>query len=162
MRPTEIRHLLAWAAGTGVLVWALVRVLAARAALPEIGWAAVVVLVASAVGVLATALVLRPRIRRDKGATPVSPFTAARAAMLGLAASRAGAIVAGGYLGYLLVAVGNWDSAFYRRAALVSGVAALAAVGLAAAGLVLERVCRIPPDADGDVPPAGAEPTQAG
>jgi len=153
VRPTEIRHLLGWAAVAGVLVWALVRALAARAALPEIGWAAVIVL---------AALVLRPRIRRDKGATPVSPFTAARAAMLGLAASRAGAIVAGGYVGYLLVALGNWDAAFYRRAALVAGLAALAAVGLAVAGLVLERVCRIPTDSDGDLPPTGAEPTQAG
>lgn len=162
MRPTEIRHLLGWAAVAGVLVWALVRALAARAALPEIGWAAVIVLAASATGVLATALVLRPRIRRDKGATPVSPFTAARAAMLGLASSRAGAIVAGGYVGYLLVALGNWDAAFYRRAALVAGLAALAAVGLAVAGLVLERVCRIPTDSDGDLPPTGAEPTQAG
>ncbi len=162
MRPTELRHLLGWAVVGGVLVWAVVRVLASRAALPEIGWAAVAVLAACAVGVLATALVLRPRIRRDEGAAPISPFTAARAAMLGLASSRAGAIVAGGYVGYLLVALGNWDSAFYRRAALVAALAALAALGLAAAGLVLERVCRIPPDADADTPPPGAEPSQAG
>ena len=43
MRPTEVRHLLGWAAAAGVLVWAVVRIVASAYALPEIGWAAVAV-----------------------------------------------------------------------------------------------------------------------
>lgn len=85
---------------------------------------------------------------RPKG-RPLHPMQVARAAVLAKASSSGGAVLLGGYSGFL-----GWT--LPRRArlaataddALVAGISALACLGLVVAALVLERACRRP-DASG-------------
>jgi hypothetical protein len=68
-------------------------------------------------------------------------------AALAKAASHAGALLIGAYAGVVLYLLGGDESPLRRERALVAGAAALASVALVAAGLFLERVCRVqPPD----------------
>lgn len=101
-----------------------------------------------AIGVASWAAFMGPRLRKAPGTTPVPPLAAARAAVLGMAASRMGALVAGIYLGIM---GGTWsavDTPAGLATVTVSGVSAAGALGVVAAGLWLERLCRLPNDDD--------------
>jgi hypothetical protein len=63
--------------------------------------------------------------------------------VLALASSRAGAAVAGVYLGYAGFLVLDLSNAYRRRMVLVASIAAVAAMALSSAALWLERICRI-------------------
>ncbi len=157
MRPTSWKVLVAVALLGGVSGWALVNVWKSwTGAPPGVPWTAPLTLGVLAAGFAIAAVTLRPRLRREEGHRPVDPFVAARAAVLAMAGSRAGAFVAGGYLGYavfLLVDLSN----SYRRTLLWPVVLSIAtAIALMVAALWLERVCRIP--VDHDDPGAGAAP----
>lgn len=109
----------------------------------------------SAVTIAAVALVLvawtevfRRRMRAPD--QRVDPFVAVRSAALAMAASRAGAIICGMFLG-----VGTWylfdlSSAAARQRVLICALGAFAAVATTLAGLWLERICRLPDDDDDD------------
>lgn len=161
MSPTGPRLLLVLAGIAAVSAFSLVRLIVATAgALPQIAWTGAAVVWVAAAALLIAALLLRPRLRRAEGARPIDPFVAARTAALAMAASRTGALVAGGYLGYALLAVSDADTAYRREMALIGAVTALGGIALAAAGLLLERFCRIPPEdpprrADSHLPAAG-------
>lgn len=116
-----------------------------------------VTLVLLAVTELAMAKVVRDRVahRRDRWgrppARPLHPLQVARAAVLARASSTTGAVLLGAYTGLLAWTLPRRDElALAERDALVSGLSALAALGLVAAALLLERACRAPggPDAD--------------
>jgi Protein of unknown function (DUF3180) len=161
VRPTGWRLLAALAGIAAVSVFSLVRLaIAVSGALPEIPWSGAVVVWVSAGALFIAALVLRPRLRRAEGATPMNPFAAARTAALAMAASRTGALLAGGYLGYALLALTDADTEYRRQMAVVGAVTALGGLAMLGAGLLLERFCRIPPEdpprrADGRLPAAG-------
>jgi Protein of unknown function (DUF3180) len=92
---------------------------------------------------------LRARIRREPGTSPVQPLVAARAVLLAKASSLGGAVVAGAWTG-LLVQVAPLSAtasaaASDLRAAAVGLVCALVLVGGA---LWLEHCCRTPDDPD--------------
>lgn len=120
----------------------------------------------SAVTIAAVALLLvvwaevfRRRMR-DPGQR-VDPFVAVRSAALAMAASRAGAIICGLFLG-----VGGWylfdlSSEAARQRALICALGAFAAFATVVAGLWLERLCRLPDDPDED-PPGGHMPDAGG
>ncbi len=152
MRATTWRLLLAIAGVSGLLSWGLLRAWTNNiGALPEVPWPTAVVIAVFGLAVLASALLLRPRIRRAQGHRPLEPLVAARFAVLSLASSRAGALFVGGYGGFLALALGDLTTDYERHIALVSGLCVLASCVLVAGGLVLERTCRLPPsDTDED------------
>ena len=146
MRATTWRLLVGIALVSGVVSWAVLRVWTnGLGALPEVPWPTAVVIAVFGVGVLFSALLLRPRIRRKEGHRPIEPLVSARFGVLSLAASRAGALFIGGYGGFLAIAVSDVTIDYRRHVAIVSGLCVLAAGVLVAAGLVLERSCRLPP-----------------
>jgi hypothetical protein len=151
VRPTRARVLVALALGAALVAYSWFNLTATT--LPVMPWTLPVVLVGLAAGVLFLAVSLRRRLRGEPGTKPVDPIGAARMAVMSKACSHAGALLAGGYAGiaaYLLV---EFDSGARRTDALVTGLSALAAAALLAAGLLLERVCRVqPPDEE---PPLG-------
>lgn len=123
---------------------------------PTVPWAAPLVLLALAAGFAVAAWTLRPRIQRREGHRPLNPFTAARTAVLALAGSRAGAAVAGVYLGYAGFLLLDLANDYRRRMLVIALTAASAGVALALAALWLERICRIKDDEDESGGPSSA------
>ena len=78
----------------------------------------------------------------------------ARMAVLGKASAHVGPLVGGLYLGYLLVLLPDLEIGSRREPRMLCLVAVLAAVLLSAAGLLLERLCRVPPSSTDDEVPA--------
>ena len=146
MRSTTWRLLLAIAAVSGLLSWGLLHAWTNNVgALPDVPWPTAVVIAVVAAAVLISAVRLRPRIKHQEGHRPLDPLVAARYAVLSLACSRAGALFVGGYGGFLGLALGDLSVDYRRHVAVVSGLCVLASCLLVAAGLVLERACRLPP-----------------
>lgn len=164
MTPTSVRLLVLTAlvgvvVGTvGAAVWKVI-----TDAPPVVPWTAPLVLGVLAAGFALAAVTLRPRIQRREGHRPLDPFVAARTAVLAVASSRAGAAVAGVYLGYAVYLVADvehsvGDNPFRRRQLIATLVAALAGAALSAAALWLERSCRVK---DGDDDEGGGAPAAA-
>jgi len=157
MHPTSLRLLLTTSVvgfGVGFLgarFWDL-----QTGAPPAVPWAAPLTLLVLAAGFAIAAFTLRPRIERRQGHRPLDPFVAARTAVLALAGSRAGAAVAGVYLGYAGFLLVDLVNDYRRRMVLIAAVAALAGVALAAAALWLERICRIKGDDDDPSDPSAS------
>ncbi|WP_432076947.1 DUF3180 domain-containing protein [Streptomyces wuyuanensis] len=143
----------------GVLSWGGARLWDSVGTLPSVPLAAPIVLAAIAVVLLATALSLRARLRaqreRRPGAKGVEPLMAARAVVFGQASALVAAIVSGVYGGVGVFLLGSLDVPARRDQAIYAGFAVLAGIAVIAAGLFLERVCRLPDDEDdgtGQVP----------
>ncbi len=157
MHPTSLRLLLTTSVvgfGVGFLgarFWDL-----QTGAPPAVPWAAPLTLLVLAASFAIAAITLRPRIERRQGHRPLDPFVAARTAVLALAGSRAGAAVAGVYLGYAGFLLVDLVNDYRRRMVLIAAVAALAGVALAAAALWLERICRIKGDDDDSSDPSAS------
>lgn len=149
MHPTRIRLLVAIAAASAVAGWALATLVDRIGGryLP-VPWTAPMAIWLFAALLAWWAWLVRPRLRRERGTEPLSPFVAARTAALALAASRVGAGVAGIYAGAGLMFLSALDVPAGRGGAIGSGVAALGGVALTSAGLWLEHLCRIDDDAD--------------
>lgn len=162
MTPTRPWVLLALLTGCGAVTALVVHALDSRLLLPSVPVAAVLPMVFLALLLLYWALFLRGRLRRIRerrpDARPVNPLVAAGAAVLGKASAQVGALVAGGYAGYGLYLLPGLDRTGLTGRALVCGGAALAALGMAAAGLFLEWVLRLPPSG----PEEAGEPAAAG
>ena len=123
--------------------------------LPPLTWTAPAGVVVLAVVVLLTALALRSRLARPEKRP--HPLAMARLAVLGKASAHVGPLVGGLYAGYLVALLPGLDIEPRRDRAVICLVALLAAVALSAAGLWLERLCRVPPsDADADLPASPA------
>jgi len=123
---------------------------------PAVPWAAPLLLFILAVGFAVAAWTLRPRIQRREGHRPLDPFVSARTAVLAMAGSRAGAAVAGVYLGYSGFLLLDLANDYRRRVVLVTLSAAVAGVALAAAALWLERICRVKGGDDDEEGPTSA------
>jgi len=169
MTPTRRRVLVAWALVAAAVGFGVAGALDSFGAPPAVPRSAPGAMLLLAAIVLAVALALRGRLRdvreRRPGARPVDPMLAARAVVLAKASALGGALVGGLYAGYAAYLVGDLVSAARRGLAVRSALCVVGGVLLVAAGLLLERVCRIPPEdggpgqdvADSDgVPPARA------
>jgi hypothetical protein len=124
------------------LVWGALTLVEDRGGvLPPLSWSAPAGLLALGVVVLVTVLALRSRLRR--GDKRPHPLAMARMAVLGKASAHVGPIVGGLYGGYALVLLPTLDVGDRRDRALLAGGAVLASLMLTAAGLWLERTCRV-------------------
>ena len=155
LTPTRPGQIAALVALFAVLGYGLAETAYGR--LPTLPRYAPVTLAVLAVVELGMARVVRDRVahRLDRDGRPpgrpLHPMQVARAAVLAKASSATGAVLLGAYaglLGWTLPRVG--DLALADRDALVAGLSALAALGLVAAALVLERACRTPPTPDAE------------
>ncbi|MFF0289766.1 DUF3180 domain-containing protein [Streptomyces sp. NPDC005262] len=138
----------------GVLSWGGARLWDSLDTLPSVPLAAPVVLAVIAVILLATALSIRSRLRaqreRRPGAKGVEPLMAARAVVFGQASALVVSLVAGLYGGVGVFLLGSLDVPARRDQAIYAGFAVLAGIGVVAAALFLERVCKLPDDKDDD------------
>ncbi len=91
----------------------------------------------------------RARLERRPGTKPIPPLLALRTAALALAVSRAGAVIGGFYLGVAVALSPSFGIAYVRGLVVAAVVTAVGSAALVAAGLWLERICRIPPS-EGD------------
>ncbi len=141
LRTTRPGTLVGWAVAGLVLGWA-VRPVAVElgTTAPRVGWlqASALYLVAAILAVLARATHRVLQQRRGR----LEPHEAVNRLVLAKACALAGALVAGGYLGYALSWVGLSAELAGERI-VVSLVAAGGAVLSVVAALLLERACRV-------------------
>ncbi|MER6733907.1 DUF3180 domain-containing protein [Streptomyces puniciscabiei] len=160
MRELRIRVLAGVFVVAGILSWAGARLWNSIGTLPSVPLAAPIVLALIAVVLLATALSLRARFKaqreRRPGAKGVDPLMAARAVVFGQASALVAALVAGMYGGTGVFLLELLDIPARRDQAFYAGFSVLAGIGVIAAALFLERVCKLPEDEDQN--PPGAEP----
>ena len=161
MTPVRRRDLVVLAAGLAVATWLLVR--AFYQELPPLHWWLPTPLVVLAVAEAVGARTLRGRLadlrqaRAARGRSdarpptrlvrPVEPLVVARLAVLAQASTYVGSVFAGIWIGVLL----HVGPAVHRLQAagsdtVTSALGVVASVGLVAAGLWLESVCRVPPE----------------
>lgn len=117
---------------------------------PPLPWASVVAVAALLAVVLAAGWPVRRWLhgRKDK---PIDPLVAARTAVLAKAAAYGGGVLAGWYLSQAVLVLP--DLVGERRERLVVAlVAGGVAIGLSAAGFVVQHWCRIPPEDDDTMP----------
>ncbi|MFG3207231.1 DUF3180 domain-containing protein [Streptomyces sp. NPDC048192] len=160
MRELRIRVLAGVFVVAGILSWAGARLWNSIGTLPSVPLAAPIVLALIAVVLLSTALSLRARLKaqreRRPGAKGVDPLMAARAVVFGQASALVAALVAGMYGGTGIFLLELLDIPTRRDQAIYAGFSVLAGIGVIAAALFLERVCKLPDDEDQNTP--GAEP----
>jgi hypothetical protein len=145
MTPTRARSLVAIALLGflgGVVLFAL-----AYIDLPTLSLTAPIGLAVLAVLEGWTASLTRARLARRPGTTPLSPFAAARLAVLAKASSPVGALLAGAWVGSLVwLLVRTSQTAAGRHDTQVCAIGLVASALLVGAALWLEHVCRLPPD----------------
>lgn len=113
---------------------------------PTIPWSAPVGLfvVAALVGAIAWTTHQQIQVRRER----MEPSRAVAFLVLGKASALGGALVAGGYLGFALDFVTRLQAEGPRDRVVLSLVSLVGGLALMAAGLLLERACRVPYDED--------------
>jgi hypothetical protein len=120
--------------------------------LPSVPVAAPIVLALIAVVLAATALSLRARLKaqreRQADAKGVDPLMAARAVVFGQASALVAALVAGMYGGTGVFLLESLDIPARRDQAIYAGFSVLAGIGVIAAAIFLEHVCKLPEDDD--------------
>ncbi|MEV5436754.1 DUF3180 domain-containing protein [Streptomyces sp. NPDC052682] len=150
MRELRIRVLAGVFVVAGVLSWAGARLWNSLGTLPSVPLAAPIVLALIAVVLLATALSIRARLKAQRERRPeakgVDPLMAARAVVFGQASALVAALVAGMYGGTGVFLLESLDIPARRDQAIYAGFSVLAGIGVIAAALFLERVCKLPED----------------
>ena len=171
MRPVRRRDLAVLAAGLAVASWLLVRAFYGQ--LPPLKWWLPLPLAVLALAEAVGARTLRRRlaelrearaalVRADKPpptklVRPVEPLLVARLAVLAQASAYVGAVFTGIWTGVLLhvgPAVHRLQAAGSDTVTACLGV--VSSLGLVAAALWLESVCKVPPDEDARNPGARA------
>ncbi|MFJ8933602.1 DUF3180 domain-containing protein [Streptomyces sp. NPDC102340] len=152
MKQLRIRTLVGLFAVAGVLSWAGARLWDSLGTLPKVPLAAPIVLAVIAVVLLATALSIRSRLRAQRERRPeakgVDPMMAARALVFGQASALVAALVAGMYGGTGIFLLESLDVPARRDQAIYAGLSVLAGIGVVAAAMFLERICKLPEDED--------------
>jgi len=152
MQRTRVRTLVLIAVLAAAVGWLVVRALGSRGVvLPQVPWLMVGVLVLIAAVVLAMGWSVRQYLRGKHPA--LDPMRAARTAVLAKASCYTGALLGGWYAAQVLDVLGDLGIEAQRERAVAAGLAVLGALVLAAAGLVVEWMCRIPPPEDPEQQP---------
>ncbi|HET9654238.1 MAG TPA: DUF3180 domain-containing protein [Kineosporiaceae bacterium] len=143
-RPLTLAVLAVLATG---LTWLGLDLWSSRGGLtPPLPWATLLFLVALVGAVISAGLPVRRWVsgRRERA---LNPLVAARTVVLAKAAAYGGALLTGWYAGQALALLPELVEVRRARLLLAAGCA-VAAIGLAAAGLVVQRWCRVPPPDD--------------
>ncbi|WP_337062364.1 DUF3180 domain-containing protein [Kineococcus sp. G2] len=149
MRPTRPGVLLAVGFLAAVLTWSGLRAWTATGAVePQLLWRTVLTLTLLAVAVFGLGWPVRQWVRGDR-ARRIDALRAARTAVLAKAASVAGALFAGVSAGFAVHYLPTLEIAARREQFLVALADLVVSALLLAAGLVVERYCRVPPEGDG-------------
>ena len=152
MRELRIRVLAGVFVVAGILSWAGARLWNSVGTLPGVPLAAPIVLALIAVVLLATALSLRARLKAQRDRVPdakgVDPLMAARAVVFGQASALVAALVSGMYGGTGVFLLELLDIPARRDQAIYAGFSVVAGIGVIAAAIFLERVCKLPEDED--------------
>ena len=141
MRPTRLPLLLLVFAAAAAVLYLIAD--HEYESLPAAHIYAVVWLAALGVVELYVARTTRARLNGQPGTKPIHPLSVARLAALAKASSAGGALVGGGYAGFLAYVAQQSSSAASadtKAAAVALGFSLL----LVVAALLLERVCRVP------------------
>lgn len=120
------------------------------AEVPQVTWLQVAVLWFLALVVLVVARLTWRTLRTRR--TWMEPHRAVNRLVLGKASALAGAVVAGGYLGFAISFVGLTEVALNEQRLARSLVAGAAGLVLSVAGLWLENACRTNDEDAGDLP----------
>ena len=99
----------------------------------------------------------RIQVRRER----IEPQRAVAFLVLGKASALAGALVAGGYLGFALMFLTRLDAAAPRDRVIRSAIAVVAGIVLCVMGLLLERACKVPTEPDDDAAAGGGDDLEA-
>ncbi|MFF1275193.1 DUF3180 domain-containing protein [Streptomyces marokkonensis] len=154
MKELRIRVLAGVFVVAGILSWAGARLWNSVGTLPSVPVAAPIVLALIAVVLAATALSLRARLKAQRERQPdakgVDPLMAARAVVFGQASALVAALVAGMYGGAGVFLLESLDIPARRDQAIYAGFSVLAGIGVIAAAIFLERVCKLPEDDEGN------------
>ncbi|MET9393277.1 DUF3180 domain-containing protein [Streptomyces sp. NPDC006624] len=154
MKELRIRLLAGVFVVAGVLSWAGARLWSAIGTLPSVPLAAPIVLALIAVVLLATALSLRARLKAQRERRPdakgVDPMMAARAVVFGHASALVAALVSGMYGGTGVFLLESLEIPARRDQAIYAGLSVVAGIGVIAAAMFLERVCKLPEDDEND------------
>jgi 2-amino-4-hydroxy-6-hydroxymethyldihydropteridine diphosphokinase len=150
---TSRTALLALAVVGFALGWVLAPVLGElRGVVPSVPWSAVLALAFIAALLFGTAWLTYRTIHRRREL--MDPQRAVNLLVLAKASALAGALVAGGYLGFGVHFLDSLDIPLPQQRVIRSGLAAIGAVLVCVGGLLLERALRIPrgpdEDANGD------------
>ncbi|NNG20831.1 DUF3180 domain-containing protein [Naumannella sp. ID2617S] len=125
---------------------------------PQLPWVGPLVLwfVVALVAGLAYTTWRRIQTRRER----IEPQRAVTFLAFGKASAVGGAAIAGGYLAFALLALGHLEAEAPQQRLVRGLVAAVAGVGIAVAGLALERACRVPdpPEEDDASATNGGQP----
>nr|WP_276612194.1 DUF3180 domain-containing protein [Kineococcus vitellinus] len=131
-----------------VLTWSGLRIWIARGhGEPELVWRTTLTIGLLAVAVFGVGWPVRQWVAGDRSRR-IDALRAARTAALAKAASVAGALLTGLFTGVVVHYLPTLDIAARRTQALVGAADVVASVLLLAAGLLVERYCRVPPDED--------------
>ena len=115
---------------------------------PRVPWTSVLVLLAIAAVVAVLAYSTYRTMHRE--GRLIEAQRAVNLLLIAKASALAGALVAGGYVGFALQFIDKLDVALPRERVIRSVSAAVAGVLIVVAGLLLERACRVPRMEDDD------------
>jgi hypothetical protein len=115
-------------------------------------WVSAVLIVAMADLVVAAGLPVR-RFLRGEARKTLSPIRAARTLVLAQAAALTGSAVLGWYAAQVAHALADVDLAGYRSLLWRLLALSAASMGLTAAGMLTQRMCRVDPPSDRDQRP---------
>lgn len=150
MTPMRLRHLAGIAVVVGVVAWSGLRLLESRGGLPlPLPWTATAGMLVIAVAVLVAGWPVRRWTRGDR-TRRLDALRAARTLVLARASAYSGSALVGFYAAQALLVVPDLAVEARRERLWMALLSTSGAAVMVAAGLVVERWCRLPRDDDDD------------
>jgi len=137
------RVLVAVAVVVGGASWVILKLAAGGGRdLPSTSWLAVFIFIALALGLFVAGRPVK-RLVAGRATRPLNPLYAARVLAMAQAAALAGAAIVGWYVAHIVLLLPDADIPSQQVQMVVLGILAVAAAGLAATGLLVQKWCRL-------------------